>query len=82
LCAIQVLCKIGAMPKSLRNKQPDAQISFRLPKETLARLRAMALRQDRTISAQAIRAIEIYLKHPEECEALRKDAEQTEAQSR
>jgi hypothetical protein len=60
------------MPKIAKRKPPDAMIAFRLPKATLDRLQAMAASQDRTQSAQALRAIQIYLDHPDECEALKR----------
>jgi predicted transcriptional regulator len=63
------------MPHVKREPPLDAQITFKIPRETLARLRELALREDRTLSAQAVRMLTTYLDNVAQCEALRRQSE-------
>jgi hypothetical protein len=47
-------------------------VGLRLPPDLFAKLRELSVTEGRSISAQALRALEIYLAHVDECEALRR----------
>jgi predicted transcriptional regulator len=64
------------MPGRKPVKKLDAYIGIRLPRETLRRLQGIASFQDRSMSAQALRALETYIADPEGCERLRQEAEE------
>ena len=52
-----------------------AYLGVSIPEETYAALRLLAARENRTASAQALRAVELYLQFPAEIEALRRQSE-------